>query len=214
MKSIWTYKLLPDLPAPPGEFIDKIDMNWTPPAEDINKYVLGQNTGVDSKYLAVSPDRKSITWYGRQHEGVTHRRIPLGKDWEQWVRENIHSEFSDTGISYANGDITRPTSTAHTDFTRNFTLIYLIDAGGPLAELAIWRAIGQPLLWDQHMNFSDNKNLINLAVLPGNPGMWYILNAKILHSVENLIRPRIGFQVSFINEPFKDAPASHECYTW
>lgn len=213
MKHIWTYKLLPDLPAPPQRFLDEIDLDWQPDTDTTKQYSAGNNQAL-GEFLATAPVRNNINWYGRLHQGVTHRRRPLGSDWETWVRENISNDFNDTGISYADGALDRPTSAAHTDGSRDFSLIWSVDPGGPQAELALWRAKDHPVLWDRHVCFTDTCDLINLAILPGNPGCWYLVNSKILHSVENLVRNRVGLQVSFLNEPFRDRPASHVCYTW
>jgi len=213
MKHIWTYKLMQNLPAPPAEFVDSIDLDWQPDAEEIEQYRAGNNQQ-QGQYLATAPVRKAITWYGRTYQGVTHRRRPLGAQWESWVRENIWNDIIDTGISYADGAVDRPTSAAHTDGSRDFSLIWSVDPGGPEAELAIWRHKNYPVLWDRHVAFTDTQDLVNLAVLPGNPGCWYLVNAKILHSTENLVRNRVGLQVSLAYDPWPGYTATHRCYTW
>ncbi len=213
MKHIWTYKLLRDLPPPPERFVKAVDLNWQPDADNIESYRKGNNQA-QGDYLATAPVRDNIQWYGRRHQGVTHRRRPMGSDWEQWVRDNIWADFIDTGISYADGAPDRPTSAAHTDGSRDFSLIYSIDPGGPQAELAIWRHLGSPILWDRHVCFTSTDDLVNLAVLPGNPGCWYLVNSKILHSTENLVRNRVGFQVSLAYDPWPGAEPAHVCYTW
>lgn len=213
MKQIWTYKLMQDLPAPPAEFTDCIDLAWRPDDNDVDQY-RGGNNQKSGKYLATAPVRSNVNWYGRTYQGVTHRRLALSPSWEQWVKNNICNDIVDTGLSYADGAVQRPTSGAHTDGSRDFSLIYLVDAGGPEAELAIWRHRDYPILWDRHVAFTETKDLINLAVLRGNPGCWYLVNAKILHSTENLVRNRVGLQVSLAYDPWPAHPPAHECYTW
>lgn len=213
MKHIWTYKLMRDLPAPPAEVVNGIDLDWRPDDNEVSEYRNGNNQR-QGKYLATAPVREAVTWYGRTYQGVTHRRRPLGKDWENWVRDNICDDITDTGVSYADGDVNRPTSAAHTDGSRDFSLIWSVDPGGPEAELAIWRHRDHPILWDRHVAFTSTRDLINLAVLRGNPGCWYLVNAKILHSTENLVRNRVGLQVSLDHDPWPGAVPAHECYTW
>lgn len=213
MKPIWTYKLLPDLPAPPSDIVNSIDLDWQPSQDDVSEYKQGNNQA-QGRFLATAPVRDSINWYGRTHQGVTHRRKPISKEWEDWVRKNIVSDFIDTGISYADGAIDRPSSAAHTDGSRDISLIWSIDPGGPQAELAMWRAKNHPILWDRHVCFTNTNDLINLVILKGNPGCWYLVNSKILHSTENLVRNRVGLQISLNHDPYPEVPGTHECYTW
>jgi hypothetical protein len=213
MKHIWTYKIMQDLPAPPSEFIEAINLAWQPDDTEVDQYRAGNNQK-QGKYLATAPVRPAINWYGRTYQGVTHRRRPLGAKWESWVKANIWNDIIDTGISYADGAPDRPTSTAHTDGSRDFSLIWSVDPGGPEAELAIWRHRDYPILWDCHVAFTDTKDLINLTVLRGNPGCWYLVNSKILHSTENLVRNRVGLQVSLAYDPWPGHTPAHECYTW
>lgn len=213
MKHIWTYKLMTELPAPPAEFIDNVKLDWQPDTDDVDQYRAGNNQK-QGKYLATAPVRSAITWYGRTYQGVTHRRKPLSAKWESWVTQNICSDIIDTGLSYADGAVNRPTSAAHTDGSRDFSLIWSVDPGGPQAELAFWRHKDYPILWDCHVAFTDTKDLINLAVLRGNPGCWYLVNSKVLHSTENLVRNRVGLQISLAYDPWPGHPPAHECYTW
>lgn len=205
---IWTYKLLTFLPPPPLAF-QAVDLHWQPSDPSVT------TTGVEEKenratdeYLVAMPERRRVRWYGTLSTGATHRRRPVSAEFETWVRQNIVTDFIDAGVSYAAGG---PTSGAHTDISRDFSLIWLLDPGGDDAALGIWRHRDpkMPLVWDRHVNFFDSDDLVNLAILPGNPGGWYLLNAKILHSVEGLSRSRVGLQVSLQNDPWPDVSGTH-----
>ena len=205
---IWTYKLLPFLPAPPLEFC-AVDLDWRPNDPTVTTTGLEEKENqATNEYLVAMPERRQVRWYGVTSTGATHRRRPVSPAYESWVRKNLVPEFIDAGVSYADGG---PTSGAHTDISRDYSLIWLLEPGGPEAALGIWRHRDRsmPVIWDRHVNFFDSDDLTNLAMSPGNPGCWYLLHSKILHSVEGLCRSRVGLQVSLQNDPWPDVSGTH-----
>jgi hypothetical protein len=128
-------------------------------------------------------------------------RIPF-PEFENWVKENITFHILDAGINYVTYDDpdNLPISTgAHTDGTREFVLLWNIEAGGD-AELTFWKEKDQPLYRAPKTPGTDLSKLefLNKTKLPENK--WLLLDARILHSVENLVSTRIGLHISLLNK--------------
>jgi hypothetical protein len=205
---IWTYKLLPDLPKIPEEFCN-IDLDWTPENKEIHTTGVGEKTNQPgNNYLCAMPERGKHVWFGEEVQFGTHRRRPSHPGFESWVKHNIAEDFLDVGIQYFTGG---PTSSVHTDISRDYSLIYLLETGGPDACFGIWqhRDPGHPTVWDKHVTFFDNNELINVATVKPQAGEWYLLNAKILHSVTGCIKSRVGLHVSLNHDPFPEVPGTH-----
>jgi len=187
-------RLLPDLPEPPRDLIAGIDLDWR-----------GQDH--DQQRVSQAPLRSSVICQGIRQLHANHMRLRIDEHWEQWVRENIAGGFNETGVSYAMGpasDESVRSAGIHTDSSRNFSVIWLLDAGGGQAELTFWRDPGHDLVMSDYQTRDNDHGLINVAVMPGNPGCWYQLNTRVLHSIDWITRNRVGLQISFDQDPWPE----------
>jgi hypothetical protein len=174
------YKLLPDLPKPPDQFIkfalDQIDN--IPTSTDLHEVRLRYVSRNGNKFLA-SPGVRTL----------------INQDWENWVKENLVSEYNDTGINWRHSN--SDTGGIHTDTTRDYTLSYNITNGGPDCQVIFWQQDGHPIMRErgiQHLSFDDVKAVARMPVGPD--GTWWINETRILHSAEGISEPRIQFQIS------------------
>jgi len=180
------FLILENVASPPQTLLDKIDRSLRP-----KKAELGYQT-----------KRICHNWYGRSFNAGVNARIPF-IDFENWVKENITFHILDAGINYVTYDDpdNLPISTgAHTDGTREFVLLWNIEAGGDAAELTFWKEKDQPLYRAPKTPGTDLSKLefLNKTKLPENK--WLLVDARILHSVENLTSTRISLQISFLNK--------------
>jgi hypothetical protein len=176
------YKLLPNLPRPPQKFFDEslLDYDQFPTETPLHEIRIRHSSRNGENFVA----SRSV-------------RIPLTDEFNQWIRENIASEFTDTGVNYryCNSD----TGGIHTDTTREFALTYNIITGGPRCRVVYWQEDNQPLERDrgiQHLNFDTVKPVFELPAGPDN--VWFLHNTTMLHSIEGLSSPRIQFTVGFL----------------
>jgi hypothetical protein len=128
---------------------------------------------------------------------------------DQWVKDNITLDFVDAGVNYTL--ITEKpeglecfSTGAHTDTTRNFALIYLLESGGPDVQTVFYQEINQPLLRRPRTYGEDLTKLIMLDQIKIPLHTWVILDSRILHSVENLTRNRVAFQVGLLNNHWQE----------
>jgi len=180
------FLILENVASPPQTLLDKIDRSLRP-----KKAELGYQT-----------KRICHNWYGRSFNAGVNARIPF-IDFENWVKENITFHILDAGINYVTYDDpdNLPISTgAHTDGTREFVLLWNVEAGGDDAELTFWKEKDRPLYRAPKTPGTDFSKLefLNKTKLPENK--WLLVDARILHSVENLTSTRISLQISFLNK--------------
>lgn len=171
-----------DLPDPPEELIQSVDLSRRPTVMEI---------GIHNK-------RSLKNWYGRDYKAAVNVRTRHA-EFDQWVRENIVSDFVDAGVNYVtmSDDAERPLSTgAHVDVIRKYTLLYNIRTGGPDATTIWWQEKGYPEVRDPGTQVEDMEliNEVQRVIFPER--RWCLLGTQVLHSVENLIEPRISFQIS------------------
>jgi hypothetical protein len=75
---------------------------------------------------------------------TTYRRHPVSEKICDWVKENIGSDYTDLGISFHGkpGGVALP----HTDKSRNWTLMWLLDEGGPAVDTVYWQEGNHPVI--------------------------------------------------------------------
>ena len=124
-------------------------------------------------------------------------------EFEAWVKKNITEHILDAGVNYVTHteETGLPISTgAHTDGTREFVLLWNVEHGGADAELTFWREENKPLYRAPKTRGTDFSKLkfVTKTRLPEDK--WLLLDARVLHSVENLTSTRISLQISFLNK--------------
>ena len=190
---LFTWIPQPQLPKIPEHFVqlgmDKINA----PSEENQNFKLSITT---QEYM----DRKIIQ-NGREINSKCQINFHLGKEWESWVRENIHPNFEETGIRLSVGDST--TAGPHVDNPGKLRFYYLIDRGGEAAETIWYMKPGKPIIfdadsWNKPYPYSydnvDELVPIDRAYFPLNT--WILFNGYILHGVNNVTCTRINFNVS------------------
>lgn len=188
------YKLLPDLPKPPKELIEKIDMVYRP---DINLFEPEKQD-----YLAI--DRRD-DWHDQSYQWIKpmasnkNIRYRFNEEYTQWVKDNIIDTFEEnnSGVMFFDHP-----QLAHTDTTRNFVLLYNVETGGPDARLCFYQEEGYSIVRERGLAVSSNQ-LIRLKSIVGPHNCWYILNTQVIHGIEGITSRRTNFQVSFNEYPEK-----------
>jgi hypothetical protein len=142
----------------------------------------------------------------------THR-YAISSEFEDWVQEYFQQDPKGCGISVF--DNVGPALAPHVDASRNFTIQYLLDLGGDTVDTVWYREKGKDIVRpDLRSNFDpaatinsyDRVEEIDRVRLPLH--RWSCLHANILHSVENVIGPRLAIQIS------RDTPPEHITWTY
>lgn len=132
-----------------------------------------------------------------------YSRFDISAELKSWVDTNITNEYVNIGLSYMWGE---PVNLPHTDHTRDVTMLYLFDTGGPSVETKFWQRQGYPIHHentDENYNYNpqqpstyDDLDLLYTEVLK--PNRWYILDARCIHSIEGMTGSRISLQLGFL----------------
>lgn len=117
-----------------------------------------------------------------------------------WFKDNIvESGYTDIRISRSTmGD----GKLAHTDNTRDYVLIYMLESGGERPETIFYRQKKHPLLRERGVRVYDYNtvDIIDKIYIP--PEQWIMLNTRILHGVIGLSNHRISYQIG-LNYPYR-----------
>ena len=190
---MFTYVILKNLPDVPEKFIGS--------AFDLAKFA---DTDVPKDNLSDSYKNRKLIINGDIKPVTYQTRMDISMEFREWIHKNVHPEGFDCGVSFTNGKLGTHQG-PHTDLTRDFTLLYLLDAGGPETETVFYEEIGQTIVRTQRQavcNDFSKLRALERAKFPLHK--WILLNAMCLHGVENIETIRISFQVSINNNIWFD----------
>ena len=123
----------------------------------------------------------------------------MGDDWEQWVRENIISEFLETGVRSSIG-FNAAVHGAHVDAPTKWKFFYLLEEGGDNVITTFYLESGDTAVRqstpDNLVFSSDYSNLIPIEPVHIPVGKWIFFDTRVMHGVENMIGDRTMLVVS------------------
>jgi len=152
---------------------------------------LNPSTETFHQYLTISCDRNGVpvpntVW-------TRHTIDPLVMD---WARQNISTEFHAMGLNCC-GTETGGVGIPHTDRTRNWTLMWVTETGGPNVATVFWQEHEHDVSREPGYYPQSYNNLTELESHVFVPNRWVLINGNIIHSVENLQSVRKSVQIGF-----------------
>jgi hypothetical protein len=147
-------------------------------------------------------NRKLLHPNGEIKSSVTADRYLPSDALTLWIATNVHSNPISININLTN--VNSDTFGPHVDPGRRQIIIYVIDPGGDNVTTKWWQQIGYPVIRTDlqditlkyNADVSDYTQLKECASLCIRPGQWVkFCDTAILHSVENLITPRLTVQI-------------------
>jgi len=196
------YKIMSHLPAVPDELVTvalqrATDFSAQPEQERVKKEINRQDDYLRGR-VVVRGDKK-----------ITSRPAPradISSEFSQWVDLNISREWSQIGVGLnlppdngQSSDLLAP----HTDKSRAYSLMYLLDQSNH-DQFTVWyQEVGQPVCRKRNTMGFDFDQLIELDRICMPSKTWVYLNTDILHSVENVQGFRTSIQISFDIDPFE-----------
>lgn len=198
---MFTWLPQPQIPNPPQRFIDQA-LRAATNYGDFQNTALNQ---LDPKYK----NRKLIK-DGQRTNSRMQYGIDLGKDWQDWVCNNIMDDYISTGARVSAGENTT-THGAHCDSWIEgkpcYKLYFLVDRGGDRAVTCFFREKGQPLERQGtlenivYVDDYDQLDVIDEVRFPMQ--QWILFNPNILHGVENVTSARTNLVVIFNDASIK-----------
>ena len=185
----WTFQILPHLPHPPKWLIKKIDDSFRPKQEAFSQ--------VSSSHLEIKEDsdwkNQSYNWI-QPMASNKNKRCHFEPEFLAWIRENITPTFqeSNSGVMFFDEP-----QLPHTDLTRDYVLLYNLRPGGKNPILSFWHEEKEELYRDRMVTSKRGAHLRLIDSIQGPFDCWYLMNTRILHSVENVEELRLNLQISF-----------------
>ena len=161
-----------------------------PPLPDLP---LQASTETFHQYLTISCDRNGVPV-----PNTVCTRHTINPDMVEWTKQNVSQEFHAIGLNCQgtdNGGVAIP----HTDRTRNWTLMWIMDTGGVNVNTVYWQEQGFDVGREPGYYPKNYNSLIELENHVFEPNRWVLINAQVIHSVENLESIRKSIQIGFWN---------------
>jgi hypothetical protein len=191
----WYYRIYNDLPKIPQKFVDQAmliaynTLRVAPEKSNNGDYLPTANRPLTLPDGTETVSRRTPRW-------------KISDEFEQWVQENISADFNDAGVSISEGDsdVTGP----HTDGTRQYNLLYLIDQSNTDQHTCWWQEHGHSIIREERsLWIRDMRNLENKMCIEFPLNTWASMKIDILHSIHNIQGKRISIQISFNNDPYE-----------
>jgi hypothetical protein len=143
---------------------------------------------------------------GKQVISRIQPRFGLEDVMSAWTNTHISTEWSQIGVATsilsqqakANSQMQSP----HTDGTRSYALLYLLESSNADQDTVFWHEPGYPIHRKRTMSPLNLDHLIKIDSVRIPLHTWTYIDSTILHSVENVTQSRITLQISFDCDPF------------
>lgn len=186
-----------DLPEIPLHLIQEIRLRL-----DNDKQFLAKKSYQNLPGFEEYRNRKLLCQDKKTKISVTAERYLPSDELTLWIMTNVHATPISVNINLTN--IKSDSFGPHVDPGRRQIMMYVIDPGGENVVTKWWQQIGhsiirtdlQDLTSKYNADVSDYTQLKECASLCIRPGQWVkFCDTAILHSVENLISPRLTVQI-------------------
>lgn len=138
----------------------------------------------------------------KEARGV-YRRYPVTDEllaWcQQYILPSLKNDFK-IGIQVFFG----PPKFPHTDGNRGTkALNFLIDAGGDQVDTVWLQEEGFPLIRSRGYVVTNNNTLHEIERTTFKPRTWQVVQTDIIHTVENITRPRISLSIGLEEDEYR-----------
>lgn len=119
-----------------------------------------------------------------------------------WAKRHISKNTKDFRYTFSTPGAAHRKLGPHCDRSRWYSMMYLIESGGCDHYTAFYREKGTQEIereFGYHIDDYSMVEEIHRIVIPLN--QWVLINARVLHSVENITGTRIAFHISFNEFP-------------
>lgn len=188
---MYTTKILENLPSVPYEF-EQEAWNTINNTEivDINP------GGKRSEYR----DRKLLR-NGEEFPSTITIRRELSNSFSEWVKEHIVESWTEISVSLTPANRGH-TMGAHTDYTNEFRLIYVLQEGGQNCRTVFYQEKNQEFFRGgrQWLWVNDFDQLIERDSIQMPRGKWCLTNTQFLHGVENIVEDRVAIHIGLLTD--------------
>jgi hypothetical protein len=184
MKNLVYY---PDLPPIPEHLL-----------VDVEKIVLERIANDPPHPNPLCQREMTVSLGGEKIVGGRYRGDEADESLQSWVRENIGDDLAPKArVRIASHGEQGYISVPHSDASRDWSLLYLLNLGGDNVETIFWQEQNQPLRRPNATFPQAYDTLIELERAKFPMRTWVLLDSLVVHSIENMTNLRIAIQVGF-----------------
>jgi hypothetical protein len=200
-EEVFLFKELSFIPDVPKKFVNE--------AMDI---ALDENNAVPQTgelYKELSPKiwfREIKDLDGKVVKGRPNIKFKMSDEFDVWITKHVCEvhDGSYINVAYQNKEGDGATAPIHTDLSRDYVLIYILEMSNPDQYTKFWRERDMPIERNRgtFLNEWDNCEFLGEACFK--PHTWYLMKATVLHSIHNIQgdrRGRLSIQVK-VDNPF------------
>ena len=176
---------LVNAPPPPDWILERAQAAR---ADGIPNQVTMNNWGDDFIHRPLYKD-------GQVYKNSFNVSVFLDDDCLTWAKEHVTPMAKDIRSTSTKYGLER--CGAHIDRTRDYTLIYLLETGGDDHQTVFYKEQHHDDLFrPREYHVDDYDKLQVLKVIKQTPHRWNLVQARILHSIENIKLGRYSIQIS------------------
>lgn len=190
------------------DFLPKLPQNLI---DEAMKLALDEQNAVPSKgelYKELSQN----TWFrqikdldGSIVKGRPNIKFPLNDEFNEWVRNNVCKTHDGAfvNVTYQNEEGNGTTNPIHTDMSRDWVLVYLLEKSNDDQYTKFWKENGHSAERPRSTFLNDWDNCTEIGEVCYEVGTWYLMKTTVLHSIHNIKgdrRGRISIQVK-VDDP-------------
>ena len=177
VSDVLIYKVMENLPKIPGELISEMLTIFHDPGDHDISYP--------------EPDwQRLLSIDGQQYPSTRQKRYPPPQSLSDWIGKNITSDYLYIHLGHTEAVAGQKLTYQgpHTDRTRKWALMYVLDPGGNNCQTSWYQQKNQPILRDNEDGFymDDYNQLIKIGKIRLSAGDWCLFNAKVIHDVSGI----------------------------
>lgn len=143
---------------------------------------------------------------GKVVRGRPNIKFPLSDEFNKWVRDNVCASHdgSFVNVAYQNNEGDGTTAPIHTDMSRDWVLIYLLEKSNPDQYTKFWKENDKDVVRPRSTFLNNWDNCTEIGEVCYEVGKWYLMKTTVLHSIHNIKgdrRGRISIQIKVDNDP-------------
>lgn len=196
---MWLYKFI-DVPQLPPELEAKVLNLYRDLNRESHRIPASSYAAMKSEEAGgLHPKDVVVTKNGKSYRNSLRFRYTLDQQVSDWIHKNLSNQYIDCGLSVTFGPsgLLAP----HTDALRHFAVLYTFETGGADVRTIFYQEDNYPIERPLRV-FGHNYSKLNEVHTVQFPSRtWIIMNAHVLHSVENLVSDRVQIQLSLNSVP-------------
>jgi len=168
--------------------------------EDLRNITLKNNWRMPTLPFQNDTSQQQLTYSNGSTAKTTYLFTKMLDDAHvSWAKNNISQSVKD--IRFCFNLPGRSSQGPHTDLTRSYTLINVVKQGNSDQDTVFYKMKDSPIFYGLGHTISDYSMLEEIERVRIPPRTWVLLNAGVIHSVENIAQGRFTVQVSFDQLP-------------